>query len=55
MELAAGETPFIDDMRLPDLAYGAPVMSEHPRAKILGIDTTAAGGNATLLSLGEDT
>jgi xanthine dehydrogenase molybdenum-binding subunit len=42
IEIAAGEKPFIDDMRVPDMLHGAPVLSAHPRAKIKGIDTAAA-------------
>jgi selenium-dependent xanthine dehydrogenase len=42
LEQAAGSKPFIDDMRLPGMLYGAPVLSAHPRAKILGIDSSAA-------------
>ena len=42
VEQAAGEKPFIDDMRLPGMLYGTPVLSEHPRAKIRGIDSSAA-------------
>ena len=33
---------FIDDMRMPGMLNGAVVMTEHPRAKILSIDTSAA-------------
>src|SRR5262249_744954 len=42
VEQAAGSKPFIDDMRIPGMLYGAPVLSAHPRAKILGIDSSAA-------------
>ncbi|MBV9742336.1 MAG: molybdopterin-dependent oxidoreductase, partial [Acidobacteriia bacterium] len=42
MEQSLGELPFVDDMRVPGMLHGAPVLSEHPRAKILAIDTTAA-------------
>lgn len=39
-----GEKPFIDDLRVPGMLHGAMVMSEHPRARILKIDATAALG-----------
>src|ERR1700674_137688 len=42
IEQALGERPFIDDMRVPEMLHGAPVWSEHPRAKVLAIDTSAA-------------
>ncbi|MGE3844348.1 MAG: molybdopterin cofactor-binding domain-containing protein [Vicinamibacterales bacterium] len=37
-----GEKPFIDDLRVPGMLHGAMVMSEHPRARVLKIDPTAA-------------
>ena len=42
IEQALGEKPFVDDMRVEGMLHGAPVMSEHPRAKVLAIDTAAA-------------
>jgi selenium-dependent xanthine dehydrogenase len=42
IEQALGEKPFVDDMRVEGMLHGAPVMSEHPRAKVLAIDTSAA-------------
>jgi xanthine dehydrogenase molybdenum-binding subunit len=42
IDQALGEKPFIDDMFVPDMLNAAPVLSAHPRAKILAIDTTAA-------------
>jgi len=42
IEQALGEKPFIDDMRVPGMLHAAPVLSPHPRAKVLAIDTTAA-------------
>jgi xanthine dehydrogenase molybdenum-binding subunit len=42
IEQALGEKPFVDDMRVPGMLHAAPVMSPHPRAKVLAIDTTAA-------------
>ena len=42
IEQAMGERPFVDDMYVPGMLNGAPVLSEHPRAKILSIDTAEA-------------
>jgi xanthine dehydrogenase molybdenum-binding subunit len=42
IEQALGENPFVDDIRVPGMLHAAPVLSEHPRAKVLGVDTTAA-------------
>jgi len=42
MEQALGERPFVDDMRVPGMLNAAPVLSPHPRAKVLSIDTAAA-------------
>ncbi|MCP3874590.1 MAG: selenium-dependent xanthine dehydrogenase [Desulfobacteraceae bacterium] len=39
---AIGERPFIDDMRFPDMVYGALRFSDHPRARILNIQTDEA-------------
>src|SRR5260221_11243589 len=41
-EQALGERPFVDDMRVPGMLHGALVLSEHPRAKVNAIDTSAA-------------
>jgi CO/xanthine dehydrogenase Mo-binding subunit/aerobic-type carbon monoxide dehydrogenase small subunit (CoxS/CutS family) len=42
IEQALGEKPFVDDMRVPGMLHAAPVLSPHPRAKVLAIDTLAA-------------
>jgi len=42
LEQALGERPFVDDMRVPGMLHGAPVLSEHPRAKVVAIRTPAA-------------
>ncbi|HJT90062.1 MAG TPA: molybdopterin cofactor-binding domain-containing protein [Bryobacteraceae bacterium] len=39
---AVGQRPFIGDMRVAGMLHGAPVLSPHPRAKVLSIDTSAA-------------
>jgi xanthine dehydrogenase molybdenum-binding subunit len=42
LEQTLGEKPFVDDMRVPGMLHGALVLNEHPRAKVLGIRTSAA-------------
>src|SRR5579863_5279129 len=42
LEQALGEKPFVDDMHVPGMLHAAPVLSPHPRAKVLAIDTSAA-------------
>jgi selenium-dependent xanthine dehydrogenase len=37
-----GQRAFVDDIRLPGTLHGALRFSDHPRAKVLSIDTTAA-------------
>src|SRR5438445_475012 len=41
VEQALGSKPFVDDMRLPGMLHGAMVLTPHPRAKVLGIDSFA--------------
>ncbi len=41
-ELTLGDRPFIDDMVADGLLHGAVALTEHARADILAIDTTAA-------------
>jgi aldehyde oxidoreductase len=39
---ALGKNPFIDDMRLENMAHGAILFSEHPRARVLSLDFSQA-------------
>jgi selenium-dependent xanthine dehydrogenase len=41
-ETATGQRLFVDDMKFPGLLYGALRFSDHPRAKIISVDTRAA-------------
>jgi aldehyde oxidoreductase len=41
-EMALGDKPYIDDLRVPGMLHAAVVLSEHARADILAIDTGAA-------------
>ncbi len=43
IEQALGDKPFVDDMRVPGMLHAAPLLSPHPRAKVLAIDTSEAG------------
>lgn len=40
--LVLGFRPFVDDVKLPGMHFGALRFSDHPRAKVLSIDTSAA-------------
>jgi selenium-dependent xanthine dehydrogenase len=42
IEQALGEKPFVDDMRVPGMLHASPVLSPHPRAKVLAVDTSEA-------------
>lgn len=42
IDLAVGRRPYIDDLVAEGMLHGALVLTEHARADILGIDTTAA-------------
>ncbi|HEY2510114.1 MAG TPA: selenium-dependent xanthine dehydrogenase [Polyangiaceae bacterium] len=42
LELALGERPYVDDLRLPDMLEGAVLLSAHARATVRKIDTSAA-------------
>jgi CO/xanthine dehydrogenase Mo-binding subunit/aerobic-type carbon monoxide dehydrogenase small subunit (CoxS/CutS family) len=42
IEQALGEKAFVDDMRVPGMLHAAPVLSAHPRAKVLAIRTAGA-------------
>jgi xanthine dehydrogenase molybdenum-binding subunit len=41
-EMALGDKPYIDDLRVPGMLHAAVVLAEHARADILAIDTSAA-------------
>ena len=42
MEAALGDRPFIDDMKVEGMLFGALKLSKHPRAKIMAIDASDA-------------
>ena len=39
---AIGTKPYVADMKVPGMLHGAVVLSEHPRARVVQIDTTTA-------------
>ena len=39
---ALGRSPFVDDIRIPGMLFGALKFSDHPRAKVLSIDISSA-------------
>lgn len=41
-ELALGEKPYVNDMRVPGMLHGAIRFSDHPRAKVIRIDVSKA-------------
>ncbi|MEW6730791.1 MAG: selenium-dependent xanthine dehydrogenase [Acidobacteriota bacterium] len=41
-EAVLGARPYIDDMNVPDMLYGALLFSPHPRARVLSIDPSRA-------------
>ena len=42
LDLAMGDRPYVDDLKLPDMLEGAVLQSAHARATIVRIDTTKA-------------
>ncbi|MEZ5116634.1 MAG: selenium-dependent xanthine dehydrogenase [Candidatus Nanopelagicales bacterium] len=41
-ELALGDKPYVNDMTMPGMLHGAVRFSDHPRARVLSIDTARA-------------
>ena len=41
-EMALGDKPYVDDLRVPGMLHAAPVLAAHARADVVAIDTTAA-------------
>jgi selenium-dependent xanthine dehydrogenase len=42
IEQVLGDRPYVDDMRMPGMLHGAMVLAEHPRARVLTINTEEA-------------
>jgi selenium-dependent xanthine dehydrogenase len=45
VELALGDEPYVGDMTAPGMLHGALRYSDHPRARVLGIDTARAAAH----------
>ena len=50
-ELALGDEPFVGDMTAPGMLHGALHFSDHPRARILRIDTSRAAAYPGVVSV----
>ncbi len=50
-ELALGDKPYINDLSLPGMLHGAIRFSDHPRARILSIDTTRARAHTGVVAV----
>lgn len=46
-----GQRPYVDDIRLEGMLYGALRFSDHPRARVRSIETTAAAGTAGVVRI----
>jgi selenium-dependent xanthine dehydrogenase len=42
IEQVLGERPYVDDMLMPGMLHGAMVLAEHPRARVLAVNTEEA-------------
>ena len=43
-ELALGDKPYVNDLRAPGMLHGAIRFADHPRARVLSVDTSKAEG-----------
>jgi xanthine dehydrogenase molybdenum-binding subunit len=50
-ELALGERPFVADLTRPGMLHGALRFSDHPRARVLRIDTSAAAAHPGVVAV----
>lgn len=50
-ELALGQKPYVNDMRAPGMLHAAIRWSDHPRAKILRIDTAKAQAHPEVIAV----
>ena len=50
-ELALGDRPFVADMVEPGMLHGALRFSDHPRARVLSIDTAAAAAHPGVVAV----
>ena len=50
-ELALGDKPFVADLRAPGMLHGALRFSDHPRARVIGIDTAKAEAHPGVIAV----
>ena len=50
-ELALGDKPFVGDMTVPGMLHGALRFSDHPRARVLRIDTSRAAAHPGVVAV----
>jgi selenium-dependent xanthine dehydrogenase len=50
-DLVLGDRPYIDDITVPDMLHGAVLLSEHPRALVKSVDTSAARSIAGVIAV----
>ena len=51
VELALGDKPFVGDMSVPGMLHGALRFSDHPRARVLRIDTSRAAAHPGVVAV----
>ena len=51
VELALGDQPYVGDMTVPGMVHGALRFSDHPRARVLRIDTSAAAAQPGVVAV----
>jgi selenium-dependent xanthine dehydrogenase len=51
VELALGDEPFVADLTAPGMLHGALRFSDHPRARVLGIDTSRAAAHPGVVAV----
>ncbi len=50
-ELALGDEPFVGDMTVPGMLHGALRFSDHPRARVLSVDTAKAAAQPGVVAV----
>jgi aldehyde oxidoreductase len=50
-ELALGDKPYVNDLKAEGMLHGAIRFSDHPRARVLRIDTTKAAGHPGVVAV----
>jgi xanthine dehydrogenase molybdenum-binding subunit len=50
-ELTLGDRPYVDDLDRPGMLHGAVVLSPHARARVLGIDVSAAAAHPGVMAV----